>query len=300
MENTNFLNSKIFFPTDWLDYELIDFGNNKKLERFGRYIFIRPDNQAICKPCQNRKFWENADGEFSSEINSDKGNWKFYNEIPEFWDIKYNKLNIKSLPTPFRHLGFFPEQSVHWEWCRNLIQSSQIDQPRVLNLFGYSGIASLDAAIAGASVTHIDASKKAINLAFENRNRNNLETLPIRYLVEDAVSFVKKEINREKKYDGIILDPPKYGRGPNGEIWKIEENLLDLMLLIKEILSEKPLFLVITSYAIRSSHVSLYNLLKSSLNFDYGKYSSGELGIRESGKKRRVLSCANFARWEIK
>ena len=223
-----------------------------------------------------------------------------YNKIPEFWDIKYNKLNIKSLPTPFRHLGFFPEQSVHWKWCRDLIQSSQIDRPRVLNLFGYSGIASLDAAIAGASVTHIDASKKAINLAFENRNRNNLESFPIRYLVEDAVSFVKKEINRGKKYDGIILDPPKYGRGPNGEIWKIEENLLDLMLLIKEILSENPLFLVITSYAIRSSHMSLYNLLKSSLNFDYGKYSSGELGIRESGKKGRVLSCANFARWEIK
>ena len=169
-----------------------------------------------------------------------------------------------------------------------------------MNLFGYSGIASLDAAIAGASVTHIDASKKAINLAFENRNRNNLGALPIRYLVEDAVSFVKKEINRKKKYDGIILDPPKYGRGPNGEIWKIEENLLDLMLQIKEILSENPLFLVITSYAIRSSHMSLYNLLKSSLNFDYGKYSSGELGIRESGEKRRVLSCANFARWEIK
>ena len=159
MENTNFLNSKIFFPTDWLDYELIDFGNNKKLERFGRYVFIRPDNPAICKPCLSRKFWEKADGEFSSENNSEKGNWKFYNEIPKFWDIKYNELNIKSLPTPFRHLGFFPEQSVHWKWCRDLIKSSKIDQPRVLNLFGYSGIASLDAAIAGASVTHVDASK---------------------------------------------------------------------------------------------------------------------------------------------
>ena len=300
MENINYLRSKIFFPTDWLDYELIDFGNNKKLERFGQYIFIRPDSQAICEPSQSNKVWSNADGEFSSENDGDKGNWKFYNEVPEFWDTKYKELNIKSLPTPFRHLGFFPEQSVHWNWCRNLINSSKNNQPRVLNLFGYSGIASIDAAMAGASVTHIDASKKAINLAFENRNRNNLEVLPIRYLVEDAVSFVKKEIKRQKKYDGIILDPPKYGRGPNGEIWKIEENLFDLMFLIKQVLSENALFLVITSYAIRSSHISLYNLLKSSLKFDYGKFTSGELGIKESRKNGRVLSCANFARWEMK
>ena len=182
-------------------------------------------------------------------------------------------------------------------WCRSLIQKR--DKPKVLNLFGYSGIASLDAALSGAEVTHVDASKKAINLAFENRNRNNLEKLPIRFLVEDAVNFVKREIRRNNKYDGIILDPPKYGRGPNGEIWRIEEDLLNLMYLIKELLTENPLFLVLTSYAIRSSHISLYYLLESSLKFNYGKYSSGELGIEDSSNKKRVLSCANFARWQF-
>ena len=288
--------SNILSPVGWEDYELIDFGYGKKLERFGKYTFVRPDSQAMAEPVLSKKIWERADGIFNSSNDEEKGSWKLSNKVPEFWDVNFNNIRIKTLPTPFRHLGFFPEQSVHWDWCRGLIQKR--NKPKVLNLFGYSGIASLDAALSGAEVTHVDASKKAINLAFENRNRNNLEKLPIRFLVEDAVNFVKREIRRNNKYDGIILDPPKYGRGPNGEVWRIEEDLLNLMYLIKEVLTANPLFLVLTSYAIRSSHISLYYLLESSLKFSYGEYSSGELGIEDSSNKKRVLSCANFARWQ--
>ena len=296
MKKFNSTVSNILSPVGWEDYELIDFGYGKKLERFGKYTFVRPDSQAMAEPIFSKKIWAKADGIFNSSNDEEKGSWKLSNKVPEFWDVNFNNIKIKTLPTPFRHLGFFPEQSVHWDWCRSLIQKS--DKPKVLNLFGYSGIASLDAALSGAEVTHVDASKKAINLAFENRNRNNLEKLPIRFLVEDAVNFVKREIRRNNKYDGIILDPPKYGRGPNGEIWRIEEDLLNLMYLIKELLTENPLFLVLTSYAIRSSHISLYYLLESSLKFNYGEYSSGELGIEDSSSKKRVLSCANFARWQ--
>ena len=296
MKKFNSTVSNILSPVGWEDYELIDFGYGKKLERFGKYTFVRPDSQAMAEPIFSKKIWAKADGIFNSSNDEEKGSWKLSNKVPEFWDVNFNNIKIKTLPTPFRHLGFFPEQSVHWDWCRGLIQKR--NKPKVLNLFGYSGIASLDAALSGAEVTHVDASKKAINLAFENRNRNNLEKLPIRFLVEDAVNFVKREIRRNNKYDGIILDPPKYGRGPNGEIWRIEEDLLNLMHLIKEILSENPLFLVLTSYAIRSSHISLYYLLESSLKINYGEYSSGELGIEDSTDKKRVLSCANFARWQ--
>ena len=215
MNNSNSISSNIFFPTEWKDYELIDFGYSKKLERFGNFTFVRPDSQAIAEPCLDKKIWERADGIFNSSSDEEKGSWKLSRNVSEFWDVKYNDIKIKTIPTPFRHLGFFPEQSVHWEWCRNIIEKNNSNKIKVLNLFGYSGIASLDAALAGAEVTHVDASKKAINLAFENRNRNDLQELPIRFLVEDAVNFVKREIRRNNKYDGIILDPTKYGRGPN-------------------------------------------------------------------------------------
>ena len=299
MKHSNYITSSILFPTEWIDYELIDFGHGKKLERFGDYTFIRPDSQALAKPVLQKEIWDNADGMFSSAIDEEKGNWKLSKKVPKYWTINYGELKLRAIPTPFRHLGFFPEQSVHWEWCRNLIKSSELEnKPKILNLFGYSGIASLDAALAGAAVTHVDASKKAINLAFENRNKNELEHLPIRFLVEDALNFVKREIRRNNKYDGIILDPPKYGRGPNGEKWKIEDNLLNLLELIQKLLSHNAIFVVLTSYAIRSSHMSLYYLLKSGLNLNQGAFSSGELGIKENNKKGRILSCANFARWQ--
>ena len=301
MKHSNYITSNILFPTEWIDYELIDFGHGKKLERFGDYTFIRPDSQALAKPVLQKEIWDNADGMFSSAIDEEKGNWKLSKKVPKYWTINYGELKLKAIPTPFRHLGFFPEQSVHWKWCRNLIKSSELEnKPKILNLFGYSGVASLDAALAGAAVTHIDASKKAINLAFENRNKNGLEHLPIRFLVEDALNFVKREIRRNNKYDGIILDPPKYGRGPNGEKWKIEDDLLNLLELIQKLLSPNAIFVVLTSYAIRSSHMSLYYLLKSSLNLNHGAFSSGEIGIKENNKKGRILSCANFARWQKK
>ena len=204
MNNSNSISSNIFFSTKWKDYELIDFGYSKKLERFGNFTFVRPDSQAIAEPCLDKKIWDLADGIFNSSSDEEKGSWKLSKNVSEFWDVKYNDIKIKTIPTPFRHLGFFPEQSVHWEWCRNIIAKNNSNKIKVLNLFGYSGIASLDAALAGAEVTHVDASKKAINLAFENRNRNSLQELPIRFLVEDAVNFVKREIRRNNKYDAII------------------------------------------------------------------------------------------------
>jgi len=299
MKHSSYITSKILFPTEWTDYELVDFGHGKKLERFGDYTFIRPDSQALAKPILQKKVWDNADGMFSASIDEEKGNWKLSSKVPKYWTINYGELKLRAIPTPFRHLGFFPEQSVHWNWCRNLIKSFEFkDKPKILNLFGYSGIASLDAALAGAAVTHVDASKKAISLAFENRNENKLEHLPIRFLVEDALNFVKREIRRNNKYDGIILDPPKYGRGPNGEKWKIEDDLLNLLELIQKLLSPNAIFVVLTSYAIRSSHMSLYYLLKSGLNLNHGTFSSGELGIKENNKQGRILSCANFARWQ--
>lgn len=299
MKHSSYITSKILFPTEWTDYELVDFGHGKKLERFGDYTFIRPDSQALAKPVLQKEIWDNADGMFSSAIDEEKGNWKLSSKVPKYWTINYGELKLRAIPTPFRHLGFFPEQSVHWNWCRNLIKSFEFkDKPKILNLFGYSGIASLDAALAGAAVTHVDASKKAISLAFENRNENKLEHLPIRFLVEDALNFVKREIRRNNKYDGIILDPPKYGRGPNGEKWKIEDDLLNLLELIQNLLSPNAIFVVLTSYAIRSSHMSLYYLLKSGLNLNHGAFSSGELGIKENNKQGRILSCANFARWQ--
>ena len=173
MNNSNSISSNIFFPTEWKDYELIDFGYSKKLERFGNFTFVRPDSQAIAEPCLDKKIWDRADGIFNSSSDEEKGSWKLSKNVSEFWDVKYNNIKIKTIPTPFRHLGFFPEQSVHWEWCRNIIEKNNSNKIKVLNLFGYSGIASLDAALAGAEVTHVDASKKAINLAFENRNRNS-------------------------------------------------------------------------------------------------------------------------------
>ena len=250
----------ILYPEDWEDYDLLDFGDGKKLERLGKYIFIRPESQAFSPKELPLSKWEHVDGVFSSSKNDGDGKWSLSKKLPVSWTLKYDGLKIISLPTPFRHFGFFPEQSVHWQWCDKIYN-------QVFKYFWYS-------------------------------NRNNLETLPIRYLVEDAVSFVKKEINRKKKYDGIILDPPKYGRGPNGEKWNIETDLQNLLQLVEKLLSKDALFVVLTCYAIRSSHISLYNALSYALRNHKGELSSGELALKENGHSQRKLSCAIYARWE--
>ncbi len=297
----------LIHPNNWTDYSLIDSGNGKKLEKFGPYIFSRPEPQAIWVPRLKAKVWENSSGSFlssSSLENEDpKGKWVIKNNIPDKWEMSFDSLKFFATPTPFRHLGFFPDQSPHWIWAAKKISQyiSVLNykyHPKILNLFGYSGLASLHAASYGAFVTHVDASKKAINYAFENRNLSSFQELPIKFITEDAVKFVNREIRRGNKYDGIILDPPKYGRGPNGEKWDLFNDLPLLLKSLPLILSNNPIFIILNSYAIRSSHISLYYGLSEVMKNYSGNVESGEITIVEDQVNPRQISTAIFARWE--
>ncbi|MBT6415370.1 class I SAM-dependent methyltransferase [Candidatus Puniceispirillum sp.] len=292
----------------WHDYALIDSGNQRKLERFGKYRFIRPEPQAMWSPRLDESEWK-ADGTFiasHSEADSGEGGgWKLQNDLPSEWLVTYQNLRFFARPTPFRHLGFFPEQAAHWNWCADAIKqriSRQPDTPpRILNLFAYSGVASLHAAAAGADVTHLDASKKAVAQAFENRDASDLQNAPIRFITDDAMRFVEREIRRGRRYDGIIMDPPKYGRGPKGEFWRIEEDMPALLKACRNLLSDNPLFMVLTIYAIRASSLVAHYAMAEAVNGLGGTITSGELAVQEETLKGqlapRVVSQANFARW---
>ena len=301
------MNSILLTASHWNDYSLLDSGDGNKLERFGPYIFSRPEPQAIWKKNLSSKVWTNISGKFisSTSTNNDEivGKWSLEKNLPNKWEINFENLKFFATPTPFRHLGFFPDQSPHWLWAAKKIKLHQqlfYNQIplKILNLFGYSGVASLHAAANGARVTHIDASKKAINFAFENRNLSSFENLPIKFITDDAVKFVQREIRRNNKYDAIILDPPKYGRGPNGEKWELFKDLPFLLNLIPQILSKKPLFIILNSYAIRASYLSLHHALKDVMQGFTGSVQSGELCITEEQKNPRQISTAIFARWE--
>ena len=293
--------------TDWHDYELLDSGNLKKLERFGDYRFIRPEPQAMWQPRLGTDAWV-ADGVFRPDKNdletNESGGWQLSKNLPDSWQMRYQELRFLARPTPFRHLSFFPEQAAHWNWCAEKIQQFQQKHnrsPRVLNLFAYSGLASLHAAAAGAEVTHVDASKKAIAQAFENRNICGFQNAPIRFITDDAKGFLAREIRRQRAYDGIIMDPPKHGRGPNGETWRIEKDLSPLLRQAVNLLSGQALFLVLTIYAIRASSLAAHNALADLLKDRTGSIEAGELAIEESAlsgvETRRYVSQANFARW---
>jgi 23S rRNA (cytosine1962-C5)-methyltransferase len=269
----------------WVDYELLDSGNLRKLERFGPFRFVRPEPQAMWQPRLAETKWR-ADGVFipgkDSADDSDSGRWQLADALPPQWEMHYQSLWFHARPTPFRHLGFFPEQAAHWDWCAAAI--SRFTQkhgraPRVLNLFAYSGLASLHAAAAGAEVTHLDASKKAVAQAFENRDLSSMQTAPIRFITDDASAFVEREIRRQRRYDGIILDPPKYGRGPKGEFWRIEEHLIPLLGKCRQLLSEDALFLLLTIYAIRASSLSAHYALADAMAGLGGHLESGELAL---------------------
>ena len=297
----------ILHPTKWNDYSLIDSGYGRKLERFGPFLFSRPEPQALWSQNLSRKIWDNAAGTFlSSSALEDKdegGKWSLKENIPERWEMSYENIKFYAMPTAFRHLGFFPDQSPHWIWAAQkinkfILNTSTRNPPKILNLFGYSGLASLHAAVNGASVTHVDASKKAISFAFENRNLSSFSNLPIKYLTDDALKFVNREIRRENRYDAIILDPPKYGRGPNGEKWELQKDLPILLNLLPQILSNNPLFIILNSYAIRSSYSSLHYALREVMTTYKGKVESGEISIFEDQDNPREISTAIFARWE--
>ena len=295
----------ILTPQGWHDYQLLDSGHGRKLEEVGGYRFIRPEPQAFWAPYLRDEAWQHPAGGFltGSRDQDDGGKWELSPSLPDQWGISYEGIQFHAMPTPFRHFGFFPEQSSHWQWCDLLIRErakATHSPPNILNLFAYTGIASLHAARAGAQVTHVDSSKKAVAQAFANRDMAGMQDAPIRFITEDVRRFVAREARRGKTYDGIILDPPKYGRGTKGEIWRMEDNILELLTTIRAILSDQPLFVILTSYAIRASFLSLHHVLSDVLADLDGSVSSGELAIAETHKLARQIGQANFARWQAK
>ena len=286
----------------WKDYALLDSGDGLKLERFGKYVFVRPEAQAMWKRSLDSE-WRNADAVFIPSGEESGGHWDFKKKVDEQWEMNYPLLlspkgiTFKVMTTPGRHLGVFPEVAAHWDWFSNLIHHEGHKEVNVLNLFGYTGLATLAAASAGAKVTHVDASKKSVGWARENQALSNLTEKPIRWIVDDALKFVQREARRGVKYDGIILDPPKFGRGPKGEVWELYKSLPDLLEACRVCLSEKPLFVVTTIYAVRASAVHVAQAMDDMMAGFGGKIEMGELVTREQSAGR-LLSQAVFARWE--
>ncbi len=281
-------------PQNWVDYELLDSGNGAKLERFGKFVLVRPDKGIIWQRSLPAKSWDAADAEFVLADAGD-GRWVCKRELPERWRMRYGDLSFWARLTPFRHTGVFPEQAAHWDWMSAKIKSAK--RPiHVLNLFAYTGIASLAAASAGASVTHLDASKPTLAWARENAELAGLADRPIRWLLDDAIKFVRREGRRGKRYDAIVIDPPVFGRGPQGEIWRFSKSFPALMDACKQILSEQPLFVVVTAYEVAESSLLLSNLLADWLGALPGTLDAGELVLQPKAGNR-PLSTSVYARW---
>ena len=275
------------------DYELIDSGNGEKLERYGKYILRRPDPQALWKKLLPDADWKNANAYFFRD--SDRKGWKKNAEMPNEWQISFDELKFNIKPTAFKHTGVFPEQEVNWNWTKDVIKKSG-RKIKVLNLFGYTGGASIACLSAGAEVVHVDGSTSAISWAKENAELSGLDKKPVRWILDDARKFVIREIKRGNKYDGIIMDPPSFGRGGKGEIWKIEDDLLILLENCSKILSDNPLFLLVNGYAAGYSAQAYKNALTPIVEKFGGEMEIGELTIEES-KSGRLLPCGIFARW---
>lgn len=279
----------------WVDYALLDSGNGSKLEQFGAYTFVRPEHQAVWKPAMDKSAWEHAHATFVPTAEESGGRWQIRKPLPDSWSIRYGDLRLLARPSNSRHLGIFPEQAVHWDWIMDQIVKSE-REVSVLNLFGYTGAATLAAARVGAKVTHVDASKKSVAWARENQNLSHLENASIRWIVDDAVKFIRREVRRGNRYHGIILDPPKFGRGPKGEVWEFFDMLPELLPDLRRLFSDQPLFLIITAYAIRSSALTLYYALEEMLSGMNGKITVGELCMCEKSAGRQI-SQAIFGRW---
>jgi len=279
------------------DYRLIDCGEGRKLERFGRLLVDRPEPQAMGARRQPEA-WDKADAVFlgmNAEDEGSDGRWKFAGRPVETFPVSYRGVAFHGRFTPFRHLGFFPEQAPHWDFMIERLQA--LGRPaRVLNLFGYTGVASLLAARHGAQVTHVDASKKSIGFARENQALAGLADAPIRWIVDDAVKFTAREQRRNARYDAILLDPPKYGRGPNGEVWDLFRDLPNMLDLCRAVLTERPAFVIVTAYAIRASFVAVHELAREILGDLGGEIASGELVVAEEGSGR-LLSTSLYSRW---
>ena len=274
------------------DYELLDSGREEKLERYGRFVLVRPDPQALWEKILGAKEWDGADGRYVRSGRA--GEWHVNKDLPKQWDISFGGLKVRIKPTSFKHTGLFPEQEPNWAWIRDTITSA--GRPAsVINLFGYTGGATLAAAQAGAEVTHVDASKTAVAWARENATLSGLGEKPIRWIVEDVLVFVRREIKRGKRYDLILMDPPAFGHGPKDELWKIEEHLLELMHLCSELLSSNPLGILINGYAAGYSPLAFaYNLEPFVKKFGGGLHY-GDLTIAQ--KDGRLLPAGIYARW---
>lgn len=276
-----------------MEYELLDSGEGEKLERFGQYVLCRPDPQALWERAQSDILWGTADAYF--ERKGEKGEWHFNKELPKEWPIQFGGLTFLIRPTSFKHVGLFPEQLPNWEWVANQVTGAR-GQVTVLNLFGYTGGATLAAAKAGASVTHVDASKTAVEWGKKNAEFSGLSDKPIRWIVDDVMKFVGREIKRGTKYDGIILDPPAFGHGPNDELWKIERDLVPLMKLCRELLSKKPLFVLMNGYASGYSRLAFEHLLEPLQKIHGGTVDGGELTIEEKDTGR-LMPAGIYAKW---
>lgn len=279
----------------WADYGLLDSGAGRKLERYGRFSVDRPEPQCLWQP-RNAEAMARADAIFDPQDDDDAGRWRFSRTPVEGFDLAWNDVRFRARFTPFRHLAFFPEQAANWQWLDQRLR--RMERPRVLNLFGYTGVASLVCAAAGAEVTHVDASKKSVGYARENASLSGLDKHPIRWIVEDARKYAAREVRRGSHYQGIILDPPKYGRGPTGEVWRLFEDLPGLVKDCAALLAPGPGFLLLNAYAARISGLSLAHLMAEALAERGGRIDWGELALAEEGPHGRAIGLSFFARWD--
>ena len=279
----------------WKDYELIDTGDGEKLERWGKYILRRPDPQAIW-PISQKDIWSKADANYYRS-QTGGGSWEYAKKFPSKWTISYKEMSFYIEPTGFKHTGLFPEQAVNWDWMIEKIKTAS--RPiRVLNLFAYTGGATVAAAYAGAEVCHVDAAKGMVTRAKENLELSGLKERPVRFITDDVIKFVQREKRRERYYEAIIMDPPSYGRGPNGEVWKIEDELYKLIEMCAEILSPNPLFFLVNSYTTGLSPTVLTNILTMSIGKRFGgDVNSYEIGLPISATGL-ILPCGASGRWE--
>lgn len=285
--------SLILAGEGWADYALLDSGHGRKLERYGPYRFIRPEPQAMWTP--RLANWD-ADGEFVPGSDEDGGGrWQFARKVPgEGWPLSWREVRFTAQCTPFRHLGFFPDMAPVWDWMRERLAGRE--DAATLNLFGYTGVGSLALSQCGP-VAHVDASKKSVAQARENAALSDMTSRPVRWLVDDAAKFTAREVRRGRRYDGIILDPPKFGRGPEGEVWRLEEGLPRLIADCRRLLDADSRFLFLTVYAVRMSSLALAGLLDEIFADLPGTVEHGELAVREEGEGGRLLPTAIFARW---
>lgn len=289
---------------NWKDYEILDMANGEKLERWNNIYLVRPDPQIIWNDKQYPEKWKQANARYSRS-STGGGHWDYKKRLPDSWQIKYKNLTFNIKPMGFKHTGIFPEQAVNWDWMMDKIQSeikTTNREVKVLNLFAYTGGATVACLYAGASVCHVDSSKGMVAWAKENVVSSRLQERPVRYIVDDVVKFVQREIRRGNKYDAIIMDPPSYGRGTNGEVWKFEENLPMLIEICMQVLSDNPLFFLINSYTTGTSSMVLENLLKMNMRKKYGKraddgiFENGEVGLPMTDSDF-ILPCGIYSKW---